>query len=259
MADKNDIKKALQRESWINLFELGSSGGSDASKSSSAKKIVPEFSSHEQSKALPEISTNARILAYDVVTYLDSQFTERQQRLSLSARDIEKSKRELLNKSLIKEVWIGKSLFLAPTKELYELLGMDCPYKRNIWDVHSFLILVAAKLVESNPLIKYAHTEVSTGDSSSTIDLVAYLKDGRRWAYEVIHRSMTNIVANAAKLQGKGYSQVIFLAVDFNTKEATWAAIRNAGFAPDFAATIRCIIFSTLIRQKKQLRLKEIK
>jgi hypothetical protein len=258
MVDKDSIKKALQIESWKSLFENGSSKKSDVSSSSSTKKDVSELSLSSQSKTLSELTSRARILAYDVVTYLDSQFTERQDRLNLSARDLENTKRELLNKGQVKEVWIGKSLFLAPTTELYHLLGVDCPYRRNIWDVHSFLVLLAAKLVGSNPLIKHVDCEVPVSDSGSTIDLVAYLKDGRRWAYEVVHRSITNVAANAAKLQGKGFSQVIFLAVDFNTKEATWASIRNTGFAPDFAATIRCVIFSTLIRQKKQLRLREI-
>jgi len=76
----------------------------------------------------------------------------------------------------IKEVWLGKVLLLAPTAELYAILRMESPYRRNVWGgIHSFLILVAAKLIEANPLVKYVKPEVSLGDSSSTVDLIAYL------------------------------------------------------------------------------------
>ena len=135
---------------------------------------------------------------------------------------------------------------------------MVSPYKRNTWDIHSFLILVAAKLIEPNPLVKYVKPEDYLGDSNSTLDLGIYLKDGRRWAYEIIHRGTTNVAANAAKLQGKAFSQIIFLCTDFNVKERVWANIRNAGFDPGFLSTIRCQIFSALILQKKQMTLKDI-
>ena len=149
---------------------------------------------------------------------------------------------------------------LQSLEKLYFLLGIKSPYRRNTWDIHSFLVLLAAKLIESNPLVKYARREVALGDSSSsTIDCVGYLKDGNRIAYEVVHRGISNICACAAKVIGKNFTELVFLCTDFNQKERVRATIRSCGFDTDFLATIRYQLFGVLLRQKKQMMLKEIK
>lgn len=137
---------------------------------------------------------------------------------------------------------------LAATQQLYQVLGMECPYKRNAWDIHSFLVLLASKLIESYPLVKSVKTEVSLGDANSTVDLIAHLHDGHRHTFEVIHRTVTNIAATAAKLEGKGFSQIRFLCSDFNVKERVWATLRNAGFGDEFLASIRCDLLGALLR-----------
>ena len=159
-----------------------------------------------------------------------------------------------MNKSLIKEICLGKSLMLAPTELLYRLLSMDCPYKRNAYDSHSYLVFLAGKLIEPDPLVKHVKPEVSIGDSSATVDLVVYRRDGDRWAYEIVHRSVTNVSALAARLQDKGFAKICFLATDFNVKERVQASLRNAGFDADFLATVHCEIFSTLLRQHDRRR-----
>jgi hypothetical protein len=196
----------------------------------------------------PDLTAQEQILALDIVTFLTSTLRQRLERLSLSARQLESTKASLLNKGLIKEVWLGKSLMLAPMESLYKVLGVDCPYQRNASDVHSYLVLLAAKLLESDPLVKHVKTEVSFGDSSATADLVVYLKDGDRQAYEIVNRNTTNVPALAARLQGKGFAQICFLATEFSVKERVWATLRNAGFDSDFLATVHCNIFGTLLR-----------
>ncbi|MDI6449140.1 hypothetical protein [Anaerobaca lacustris] len=195
-----------------------------------------------------DLAANEKMLALDIVTSLASTLRQRQQRLGLSARQLEDRKQALVNKGLIVEVPLGKALMLAPTQQLYRLLGIECPYKRNAWEMHSFLVLLAAKLIESDPLVKSVKTEVSLGDANSTVDLIGYLHDGERHAFEVIHRTVTNIAATAAKLEGKAFSQVRFLCSDFNIKERVWATLRNAGFGDEFLATIRCDLFGALLR-----------
>jgi len=261
MTNNNKEIEALQTERYSSLFEIAKSGPKNVPDSRGVEKGTPNrkgMSQNRQAAHLTQLPASEQILGLDIVTFIDSQFSERQKRQSTSARQLERDKQGLLNKGLIKEVWLGKSLFLAPMKELYQLLRMDCPYQRNTWSLHSFLVLLAEKLIEPNPLIKYTKREVSLGDANSTVDLISYFKNGQRWAWEIIHRCTTNIVGAAARLQGKAFSQVIFLTTDFNTKEKVWATLRNAGFAPDFFATIRCTIFSTLIRQRKQMKLKEL-
>lgn len=251
----------LQRQEWTSLFDRPASGQGKsrvAGKAPTSEAAASTLPSKPEEPSTPPagLTAHEHILAPNIVVDLAGLFRDRQEGTGLTVRQLESAKRGLLNKGLIKEVWLGKVLLLAPTEQLYLVLGMDSPYKRNVWDIHSFLILVAAKLIETNPLVKYVKPEASLGDSSSTVDLVAYLKDGNRWAYEITHRSITNVTANTAKLQGKGFSQVVFLCTDFNVKQRVWASVRNAGFAPNFLSTIRYQIFSALMRQNKERKLR---
>lgn len=251
----------LQRQEWTSLFDLPASGQSkgrvaDKALASEAAASTLPSKPEEPSASAAGLTAHAHILALNIVVDLAGLFRDRQEGTGLTMRQLETAKRGLLNKGLIKEVWLGKVLLLAPTEQLYLVLGMDSPYKRNVWDIHSFLILVAAKLIEANPLVKYVKPEVSLGDSSSTVDLVAYLKDGNRWAYEIVNKGITNVSANAAKLQGKGFSQVVVLCTDFNIKQRVLASVRNAGFSPSFLSTVRYQIFSALMRQNKERRLR---
>lgn len=257
MEDKSEIRRSLTWERWKSFYDLNPPRQPGRSRDESPGQAGCGMIQPDGPVAASGLTANARMLGYDTVTYPDSQFSERQPRLNLSARQLENAKAELLDQKLIKEVWLGKSLLLAPTPGLYAVMGLSSPYARNVSDVHSFLVLLAERLIQANPLVKYTRREVPLDDSNSTVDLIAYLKDGDRWAYEVIHRSITNVSATAAKLKGKGFSLIYLLATDFNLKERVWASIRNAGFDQDFLSTIRCIIFNSLFRQKKQLVLRD--
>ena len=258
MAKNSYIEKALHIESWESMQHSGTLGNAKPLKNNKKQKKVCQTSMPVEQADLLGLSPEARVLGLDCILRIDYQFTERLQWTNLSARQQETAKQELINKQLIKEVFLGKSLFIAPTEKLFLLFEMESPYKRNTWEIHSFLVLLAAKLIEANPLIKYIEREVSVGDANSTIDAVSVASNGQRWAWEITNYCKTNISANAAKLQGKGFSQIIFLCSDYNIKQGVWANIRNAGFDPDFLATIRCTIFSTLIRQRKEMKLKGI-
>jgi len=246
----------LRTEPYRSLFEVVTTGkpAVEQKRPADAVESKPAAASKADAHTPPEgLTTAEHVFALDVVTFLTSPLRERQQRLSFSVRQLEKVKRDLLNKSLIKEVWLGKHLMIAPTRELFVLLGIDGPYRRDRWDTHSYLVVLGAALIEPYPLVKYVKTEVSIGDANATVDLIAYLKDGSRWAYEVVHRSITNVAALAARLQGKGFAEVCFLCTEFAVKEKVHAQIRNAGFDPDFRATIRYRIFSSLLRRRKQM------
>lgn len=258
MCENSAPRNPLKRREWASLFDIQAPKQNKdpaADKVCAGDATVPTLPSKPEK--LPQthgLTAQEHILALNIVVDLVELFRDRKKGTGMGVRELEGAKLGLLNKGLIKEVWLGKVLLLAPTAELYAILDMPSPYKRNVWDMHSFLILIAAKLIETNPLVKYTKTEVSLGDSSSTVDLIAYLKDGNRWACEVIHKSITNISANAAKLQNKGFSQVIFLCADFNIKGRVLAKIRNAGFSPDFLSIVRYQIFSALMRQDRERR-----
>jgi hypothetical protein len=241
----------LQTEPHENLFGLANTGtpSQERRPPAAGPSATPEDSSQAQSLTGPE-----KTLAIDVATHLDSTVRERHQRLGISARQLETLKDSLRNRDLIREVPLGKALMLAPTGSLYQQLGLDCPYRRNAWDVHSYLVLLAAKLIESDPLVKQVKTEVSIGDASSTVDLIATLTDLNRVAYEVTHQTVTNVSANAAKLEGKGFSKVHFLCLDFNVKQRVSTQLRNAGFTADFLTTIECTIFADLLHAHQKRR-----
>jgi len=256
MAKNHYIEKALHIEPWESMQQRITLGKTEPPKNNGKDKKACQTSTPTEQSDILGLSPEARILGLDSVSRIPYQFTERQRWTNLSARQLENAKKELLNNQLIKQVFLGKSLFIAPTEKLFLLFGMESPYKRNTWELHSFLVLLAANLIEADPMIKYARREVSIGDLNSTIDVVSAAKNGQRWAWEIVHHCSENIYALAAKLQGKGFSQIIFLCSDYNIKQAVWAKIRNAGFDPDFRSTIRCMIFSTLICQRKEMKLK---
>jgi hypothetical protein len=260
MTNKNNIQDALKYGMWESLYdhsEVKQKSPQQLEQLNKSESAIPQLDRPADPAGL---SPDAKMLGYDITTNPDSQLSERQDRLKFSARQIENTKSELLFHKYIKEIWLGKSLFLAPTPELYTLLGFPSPYKRNVSNVHSFLILLAERLIKVNPLVKYTRTEmpVDNKNPSSTVDLIACLKSGQRIAYEIVHRGISNVTALAARLKDKGFSEVTFIAVDYTTKQRVWAAIKNAGFDPEFLSTIRCTIFSSLIRQKKAFVLKDM-
>jgi hypothetical protein len=252
MDEKHDIKNILSFEPWQSMLpEISQSRAAAAHQNSPDQK--PASMQNPALKTLSELSAEAKILGLDCASRIEFHFSERMKWINLSGRNIQKAKNELLQKNLIREIFLGKNLFLAPTAELFDLFGIQSPYRRNTWQLHSFLVLLAARLIEKDPLVEYARTEVSIGDSNSTVDIISALKNGQRLAWEVTHRCTTNVLANCAKLQNKGFSQIIFLCADYETKQKVWPQIRNAGFDPDFTALIRCTIFSSLLKKRKQI------
>jgi hypothetical protein len=257
MANKNDIKIYLeQKEPWKSLYSLTERKASNIVTAPIKSDTVQTMSPDDVALATT-ITANARVLSMDTIANPDSQFKERLKRIDLSARELEDAKNELLKFNLIELFWVGKGLLLVPTARLYTILGLKAPYKRNVSDTHSFLALVAEKLINAMPTVKSTRREVPIGDGNCTVDLLAQLKTGHFWAYEIIHNSISNVSSAAAKLQGKHYAQITFICSNHNQREAVRASIKSAGFDPDFVATIHYQIFSALLQQKKQLKLKE--
>jgi hypothetical protein len=260
MGDNNRIRP-LRTEHWSSLFEVPA--GPEAKPQCTRPSPIGDATapSPPQAVATPvpgQLSVHEQILAIDIVNFLDSSFNERLQRSGLSARQAESAAQGLLNNGLAQQVWLGKNRVLAPTGKLHGLLGLESPYGDNSWNVHTFLTLLGSRLYEQQPMVKSVKRSVPLdGPTPAVIDLVANCKDGNRIAIEVIHRSITNVAGHAAKLIGKNYAQLVFLCTDFDQKERVRAIIRNCGFDAGFLSTIRYQIFGALLRQKKQMQLRD--
>jgi len=250
MVDLIKIKKALQIEPHTNLYELANSTTEKSTGNPGVVAKPTDDSINTQPQNL--ISANAKPLAYDIATLLDSTYRQRGQRLKFSMRQLGKAKEELISEELAIEIWIGKTLFLAPTEKLYKHLGLLSPYKRNVSIEHSFLTLVAQSLIEADPAIQKTVTEVAIGNSGSTVDLVAYFKNGQRQAFEIT-LSSSNVSQNAAKLCNKGFSKTTFICRDDQLRQSVSKILRDDDFEPDFFSIIECTIFSVLMRNRKTL------
>jgi len=259
----NDRIEPLRTERWASLFEVpaGPEAGHQRTRPALSRisdVAVPPPAQAVTTQVAGQLSVHEHTLAIDIVNFLDSSFNERLQRCGFSARQIEGAAQGLLNKGLAQQVWLGKNRMLAPTGKLYGLLGLESPYGDSQWNLHTFLTLLGVPLLEHNPLVKYVKRSVPLdGPTPPVIDLVAYLKDGNRIAVEVIHRCITNVAGHAAKLIGKNYAQLLFLCTDFDQKERVRAIIHNCGFDAGFHSTIRYQIFGALLRQKKQMQLRD--
>lgn len=250
MVDLIKIKKALQIEPYTNLYDLANSATEKSTGNPEVTEKPTDNSTNTQQQDL--ISADTKPLAYDITALLDSTYRQRGERLKLSMRKLSKAREELISKELAIEVWIGKTVFLTPTEKLYQHLGLLSPYKRNVSIEHSFLTLVAQSLIETDSAIQKTATEVAIGNSGSTVDLVAYFKNGQRQAFEIT-LSSSNVSQNATKLCNKGFSKITFICRDDQLRQSVSRILRDAGFEPDFFSIIECTIFSALMRKRKTL------
>ena len=245
MPEKHPLK-ALHWEPFESLF------GAIPARHKKSPEVGREIIPPPSITAIAPIGLNGDelIWALDLTQNPELPFGERAKRLGQGIRRAEATKKSLLTKGLIEEIWLGKTLLLAPAPTLFELFGVASPYKRNISLRHAFLVWVTERVIRHHPLVREVQLEYSVGDSNSTLDVMVFLKDGHRHAYEIILHA-SNIAATVGKLQGQGFTEIHLVCQDFDLKEAVWSRIRNLGFAPEFLATIRCTIFSALLQQRK--------
>ncbi len=251
MADISKIKEALKTEPYVNLYDLANGMG-QRTKPTPARKKKAKSAVDQKTDAQvpPRISPDAALLAHDIVSVIDSVYKNRVNRLGISVPRLTNAKDELMARQLVIEIWLGKILFLAPTVELYNYLGLIAPYKRNVSTEHAFLVLVAKKIIETDPAVAKTAVEVSIGKSGRTIDLVAYMKDGLRQAFEIT-LSSSNVTENAAKMIGKGFSKITFICRDDQLRKSVATILKDADFKGDFASTLEVEIFRTLIHKNK--------
>lgn len=250
------INKALQTEGYKNLYDMASNVPQEPQKAVNQVKSAT-VSVQQKSVPLSYCTENARVLAHDLPPNILSKYRERGPRLNMSMRQLKAVTEELASNGLAIKIPIGKILLLAPTEKLYNELGLPCPYKRNVSDKHSFLILVVQALVEANPLVQRTVIEPSTGSSNDTSDLGVYLKNGTQIACELV-LSLSNIAKTLAKYtSNKAYKEIWFVCRDHQLRESAWTILRDAGFEPDLFSRVRCTIISAMMRKNNNLKLEE--
>jgi hypothetical protein len=257
MTDSQDIKRALKTDRYKDLFVLATTQATETV-TAPQKAIMKVGDSTEAKPSTPgqdQISPETKPLAHNIASIIDRPYKQRGERLKMSMRLLASARRELVEKGLAKEVWLGKSLYLAGTDKLYQCLGILSPYKRNVSLEHSFLVLLTQSLIEVNPLIRKTGIEIPVGTAGCTNDLVAYLINGDRWAYEIT-LSSSNVTENAAKMRNRGFAKIVFVCRDDSLRKSVRKILLDADFDPDFSSTIECTIFSTLISQSKRFKAK---
>ena len=252
MLDKQTIEKALKVIPYQNLYELANVSNEESNDSSKVDvtRNVKD-TSNPQSTNQPELTEDERILGMHLVTSPYISYKQRGIQLKLSMRKLANAKEGLVSKEMVKEIWIGRKLFLAPTEKYYKYVNFTSPYKRCVSIDHAFSVLLAKYCFEIDVTVQKTAIEVPIGVSGQTVDGVSYLKNGSRIAWEVT-LNCTNITSNAAKLKGKGFSKIIFICRDHNIKKSVTALINNAGFDPEFNSIIEVILFGDLLKKIKK-------
>ena len=247
------IRKALEFEPYENLVDLVQAASKQQAPNASDSVEAPApDAACVSSTGFAQIPPFAQSLAMDVATYPASAYKPRGLRLKLSMRQLAKAKEALIAGGFVKEIVLEKFLFLAGTEKLYQVLEMPVPYRRNLSLEHSFLELLAKQSLQADPMVQKVDIEAPVGTRGASVDLVATLKNGDRWAFEITC-SLNNVAANAAKLQGQVFCRVIFLCRDHQVRDAAAVILRNSGFDSNFIAKIDCVLISSLIRQQKNL------
>jgi hypothetical protein len=250
MAKPNGTSKYLNYEPWSSLYDIPVRETGTAARTDNARtKKTPDAANGDLSGAM-QLSVSASVLASGIVTDISANFRTRVASSHLSARQAEEAKKELVEKELAKEVWLGRSLFLAPTRKLFMHLQVACPYPHEEWQVHDFLCLFTKAIVEKHPLVQYVRIEQPIDDHGSAPDLTVQYKDGLRTAIEVIHRTTGNIVTHAAALRNKGFARVMFLCPTLDISNAVRRMLMQAGLDREYLDHIHCTFFAALLKKQ---------
>lgn len=198
-----------------------------------------------------DLSPALKRVLYDAITYPYSTVNQRIKRLGPSARVFEQAKREGLEKGLIIESAAGQRIYLIPTKKAYDVLSIDCTYKRAP-DEHSFYTGAVAFALKQHPRYRTVQIEAKVGNTNASADCITIAHDGTREAWELT-LSTTNVLANAAKYTGTDFVKITFVCRDYKLREAVKACCREGGLDPNVLGKLDYSHLSALFRRQRQM------
>jgi len=241
-------------ERWHPLTDLPGPRPMAAAKQQAkpAGPTTPASGTEKQSHNHPlltGVSPDLVRLLYDILVYLYVGVRVRIQRLNMSVRSFEKAKLEGCEKGFILESTAGATTCLIPLPKTFDLLGFQCPYKRDVSHEHSYYVGWGVDLLQQDPATKKVHTELNLGESNCTSDIVTVAHDGVRRAYEVT-LSVGNCLSNAVKYAHTDFAQIVFLCRDYKLRQAAKACCREGGLGASLWAKLEFIQFSTLARRQ---------
>lgn len=258
MSDKDAIKKALEIWPYKNLYEIATAAPPKAPDTRiPAKPVEKDLFSADISEQIV-LSEDEKLLGCHIVASPFISYKQRGRDLKFSMRRLGDARDGLLSKEMIKEIEIGKNLFLAPTEKLYRKMKLISRYKRSVSIDHAFCVLFAQHCISADPMVQKTAIEVPVDSRGGAIDCVSYLKNGDRTAWEVTVNCTDNITSHAARLRGKGFSKIIFACRDHHIRKAAKTILDDAGFEPDFYSTIECVLLSDLFEKVKPTQRKDI-
>jgi len=251
-----NLKDPFGRIPWKDMFDIAFFLGNDLSSKKQSNQLQNN-SKPIKTSAFSKFDENVKTLILSTLANPFQQINELQKNTGISCRQLEILKDYLITKGYFIEIAVGKSRFLVGKENIYNLLGLAFPYHKNVPLEHPYLILLAKNLLEANPLIDRIITEVRVKTCPAILDLLTVMKDGQRLGYEVVVKAIDNVCGHAVKIESFGLSQLVFLSRDYDIKQTVLAHIKNAGFAPNVLSKVHYVLFSQLIRQKKQLLMRK--
>ena len=187
------------------------------------------------------LSADAEKLIYECMANPFENVTEHIKRLNFSVRVYEAAKNDTLQNGFLIASSCGKSVYLIPTMKSYAHFNLSAPYKRAASIEHAYYVRLAEYHLRRLPGLK-VQIETPIGPKGATIDLTTIHSNGKMDAYEIT-LNISNLISNAAKLQGTAYAQIYWLCRDEKTAKAV-RAVFNKSTALPAALTNRFVYIS---------------
>lgn len=176
------------------------------------------------------LSADAEKLIYECVCNPFENVREHIKRLNFSVRVYEAAKNDALQNGFLIASACGKSVYLIPTAKSYTHFNMSAPYKRAASIEHAYYVRLAEYHLRRLPGFK-VQIETPIGQKGATIDLTTTYLNGVLYAFEIT-LNLSNLLSNAAKLQGTAYAKIYWLCRDEKTANAVRAVFNKSTALP---------------------------
>jgi hypothetical protein len=187
-------------------------------------------------------------LVFDCITYPCDKASAHAKRMK-SIREYDTAKTEATQNGYLVASQCGKTLYLIPTDKAYDKFSQPCPFKRTTSMEHGFYVYLAAHLLKKDSNLSKVRMETPIGAKGATIDVTTTDMAGVMMAYEVT-LSLSNLLSNAARLQGTAYTKIVWLCRDAATAKAVQACFNKSSALPnDLLTKFEYIHFSKFARQ----------
>lgn len=196
------------------------------------------------------ISEDAKSLLYNIAFKLELLAKQRIQMLKISGRKYENAKSELITQGLIIESLVGKRKYLIPKPEVFESIGLICPYRNRKFVEHSFYLEIISSKLKRDGIYQSVTTEYKIGTLGHTADIMTQTHDGVLTAYELTF-SASNIIQNCLKYDKTAIAKIVFLCRNTDLLKAVKSTVLNAGLPMELLSKIDFLLLGSVLNKKK--------